>query len=243
MLRAAAAGVLAGLLLLPCLSCVGPDPYGAEVERGGIALGLGSPEDAADAYRAALTWRRDGPEALHGLARCYVAQGDGEAALELFAQLERSAPDYLREEAATDYHFALYQAAKARLYRGDAAAALRLARRLRALDPGHGGLEELLVEALLAEGGRLQVAGHPEEAQALFRESLGGDDVGPDPYRALAERLLETGQLDTAISVLSDALERHPRDPRLEALMDRALDLRYPDGLFRGNGPAQGKAR
>ena len=51
-----------------------------------------------------------------------------------------------------------------------------------------------------------------------------------DQYaKALARpRAIERGQTDRAISVLSDALLRHPGDRELQALMDRALEIRYP---------------
>jgi predicted Zn-dependent protease len=211
--------------------CAGVDSYQVELERGEVALRVGEPEDAVDAYRRALAYRSDEPEGLHGLARAYVAQGDGESALGVFARLERADPDYFRERATTDYHFALYQAARNRLRRGDSARALELLRRLERLDPDHSGLEALRAQALIAEGGRLQVAGRPEEAELLFREALGSDAAGADATLGLAETLMESGRVNTAISVLSDALLRHPEDRRVQALMERALAIRYPDGL------------
>jgi len=226
--------------MLPVAGCAGVDPYEVELERGEVALSVGDSQDAADAYRRALAYRRDEPEGLIGLARSYVAQEDWESALGVFAQLERADPDYFREQAATDYHFALYQAARSRLARGDSASALELVRRLERLDPGHSGVEELRTQALIAEGGRLQVAGRPVEADALFREALGGDAAGLDATLGLVETLLESGRVDTAISVLSDALLRHPEDRRVQTLLDRALEIRYPDGLPRGDAPDPG---
>jgi predicted Zn-dependent protease len=213
------------------------DPYQVELERAEVALRVGEPEDAVDAYRRALAHRSDDPEGLHGLARSYVAQGDGESALGVFARLERADPDYFHEQATTDYHFAIYQAARNRLRRGDSARALELVRRLERLDPDHSGLEALRAQALIAEGGRLQVAGRPEEAEVLFREALGSDAAGADATLGLAETLMESGRVNTAISVLSDALLRHPNDRRVQALMDRALAIRYPNGLPGGRGP------
>jgi predicted Zn-dependent protease len=232
---------LAGTLL--AVGCAGIDPYEIEFERGEVALRVGEPEDAADAYRRALAYRRDEPEGLHGLARSYVAQGDGESALGVFARLKRADPDYFRERASTDYHFAIYQAAKSRLRRGDSARALELLRGLERLDPEHSGLEALRTQVLLVEGGRLQVAGRPEEAEMLFREALGSDAAGADATLGLAEILMESGRVDTAISVLSDALLRHPEDRRMQALMDRALEIRYPDGLPSGDSPGSGSGR
>jgi hypothetical protein len=49
--------------------------------------------------------------------------------------------------------------------------------------------------------------------------------------------------VDTAISVLSDALLRHPEDRRVQALMDRALEIRYPNGLPSGDPPGSGSRR
>jgi tetratricopeptide (TPR) repeat protein len=223
--------------MLLAAGCAGIDPYEVEFERGEVALRVGNPEDAADAYRRALAFRRDEPEGLHGLARSYLAQGDGESALGVLARLERADSDYFRERASTDYHFALYQAAENRLRRGHSASALELLRRLERLDPEHSGVEALRTQALIAEGGRLQVAGRSEEAEVLFRQALGSGAAGADATLGLAKTLIESGRVDTAISMLSDALLRHPGDRRLQALMDRALGIRYPDGLPSGDSP------
>jgi len=223
--------------MLLVAGCAGIDPYEVELERGEVALRVGDPEDAADAYGRALAYRPDEPEGLHGLARSYVAQGDGESALGVLARLERADPDYFRERATTDYHFAIYQAAKNRLRRGDSARALELLGRLERLDPGHSGVEALRTQALIAEGGRLQVAGRPEEAELLFRGALGDDAIGADATLGLAQTLMQSGRVNTAISVLSDARLRHPEDRRIQALMDRALEIRYPNGLPSGDTP------
>jgi len=223
--------------------CAGVDPYQVEFERGEVALRVGDPEDAADSFRRGLAYRHDDPEGLHGLARSYVAQGDGESALGVFAQLERADAAYFREQASTDYHFAIYQAARNRLRRGDSSRALELIGRLERLDPDHGGLEPLRTQALIAEGGRLQVAGRPEEAEVLFRAALGSEAAGADATLGLARTLMESGRVNTAISVLSDALLRYPEDRRVQALMDRALEIRYPNGLPSGTSPGSGSRR
>lgn len=224
--------LVSGGLLLALLLCACGTPRRAELalERGDVALQLGEFEDAADAYRDALASDPSDPHALLGMARCYVALGDGEAALDEFGRLAAADPGSLEGEAATDYHFALYQAAKQAQRRGDSTLALRRVRRLRELDPDHGGLDELETDVLILEGGRLQVAGRQEEAEALFLEAMGRGTPQADRTgsAALARALLERGQTDRAISVLSDALLRHPGDSDLQALMDRALEIRYP---------------
>jgi predicted Zn-dependent protease len=107
---------------------------------------------------------------------------------------------------------------------------LRLLDRLRELEPEEdAALRDLRFRALIAESGRLQMAGRPDQAAARYREATGSDVVGADIVAALAEALIETGRTGVAISVLSDALRRSPGDPQLVRLMDRALDLRYPD--------------
>ncbi len=75
------------------------------------------------------------------------------------------------------------------------------------------------------------VARHSATASALLREVVGPEAADGDLAFALAVSLVQRGRLDTAISVLSDALLRHPGQPRLRALMDRALRIRYPNGL------------
>jgi len=219
------------VLLLAFLCACGSSPRADLArERGDVALRVGDIADAADAYREALAADPRDPEALLGMARCHVALGNGEAALGVFERLATVDPAFFETKAATDYHFALYQSAKQALRQGDSALALRRVRRLRGLDPDHGGLEELETDALILEGGRLQVAGRPEAAEALYREAMG--QGSPEASRAgaaaLARALLDRGQYDRAISVLSDALLRHPDDPDLRALMDGALEIRYP---------------
>jgi tetratricopeptide (TPR) repeat protein len=223
--------VSVGLLLaVPVGGCGAPRRAELARERGDVALQLGEIEDATDAYRDALASDPRDPQALLGMARCYIALGNGEAALDEFGRLAATNPRFLEGEAATDYHFALYQAAKQARRRGDSTLALRRVRRLRELDPDHGGLDELETDVLILEGGRLQVMGRQQEAEALFLEAMGRGRPQADRAgsAALARALLERGQTDRAISVLSDALLRHPGAADLQALMDRALEIRYP---------------
>lgn len=229
--------LLACWLLYPALAalclaaaCGTPAPYELARERGDVALQIGDVEDAADSYREALAYEPRDPDALIGLARCQIALGDGEAALDIFIQLAQADPAYFERETANDYRLALYQAAKQAYRRGDSTLALRRVRRLRALGFDSGGLDQLERQVLIAEAGRFQVAGEPETAEALFREALGPGGEWADPSSAaeLAEALIERGHTDRAISVLSDALLRSPDDARLGALMDRALEIRYP---------------
>jgi tetratricopeptide (TPR) repeat protein len=220
---------LRSLILLLALGCAGVDPAAPDLERAERALAIGEAEDAADAFRNALAFHPESREALHGLARSYAARGDGESGLAVFAELRRVDPDYFRDRAATDHQFALYQAARSRFWRGDPAGALQALRQLRALDPDHPGLRDLMPRVLIAEGGRLQVVGRGEEAEALFREATGEDPSAADPIVSLAEKLVEMGRTDTAITVLSDALLRDPDDELLISLMNRALEIRYPD--------------
>jgi tetratricopeptide (TPR) repeat protein len=232
-LRLAGAALLAWQLWS---GCAGVDPYEVALERGRVALALGETEDAADAYRSALAFRPDDPLALHGLARTHVARGDGEAALPIFARLAAVDPDYLDHEAATDHHFALYQAARDRTLRGDSAGALRLLRRLQQLAPAHDGLAPLAHEVLLVEGARLRVAGDEAAAAQLLTEALGPTAAGPDAAAQVASALLAIGREDAAIPLLSDALLRRPHDATLRALMERALEIRYPNSPLDGRG-------
>ena len=220
---------LRSLVFLLSLSCAGVDTAAPDLERAERALAAGEAEDAADAFRNALAFHPDSSEALHGLARSYAARGDGESALLVFSELKRVDASYLRDRAAADHQFALYQAARSRFWRGDPAGALELLRQLRAFDPNHPGLRDLMPRVLIAEGGRLQLIGRSEEAEALFREATGEHPSDADGVVVLAEKLVEAGLIDTAISVLSDALLRDPNDERLISLMDRALEIRYPD--------------
>ena len=159
----------------------------------------------------------------------------------VFSELKRVDAGYFRDRAAADHQFALYQAARSRLWRGDPARALEALQQLRALDPDHPGLRDLMPRVLIAEGGRLQVVGRGEEAEALFREATGERPSEAGLAVELAEKLVEMGRTDTAITVLSDALLRNPNDERLISLIDRPsrFATRIPaDGVDSTRGPA-----
>ncbi|MDJ0852567.1 MAG: tetratricopeptide repeat protein [Myxococcota bacterium] len=236
--RRVLARLAASLSLVTALACAGSAArsgsvhatYARDLERGDLALRMGFAADAVDHYRSALALRPQDPAALHGLARAHVAAGEGEAALAALARLERSDPAWLEDRAGAEMREAMFQSAKARLERGDAAGALRLLRRLRTLDPGRPGLRRLTVDAAFAEAGRLQVGGRQPEAAALLVEVGHGAPRDTFAY-TLAVGLMERDHLDLAISVLSDAVGERPSDGRLVALMDRALRIRYPRGL------------
>ena len=204
--------------------------YERELERGELALRMGFAQDAVDHYRSALALRPSDPAALHGLARSHVAAGDGESALAALARLERSDPLWLEQQAGGELREAMFQAARSRLRRGDAAGSLRLLRRLRKIDPERPDLQRTIVDAAFAEAGRLQVGGRPETAAALLAE-VGHAAPEEDLAFALAVGLMDRGRVNLAISVLSDAIELRPGEARLAALMDRALRIRYPNGL------------
>jgi thioredoxin-like negative regulator of GroEL len=220
------------------------EDYRAHLEEAHLALRAGDPDDAEDAYRRALDLRPDSAAALHGLARTHAARGDGRAALTLLWRLEQEHPEYFRSRAQADLRFALYQAAKQNLWAGDSARALELVHRLEALDPAHGGLGELRTDAQLWEAARLYVGGRLYEAEALIGAVVGRRVTGAEAARLLAEALIERRRTAPAISVLSDAMTRHPREIQLRQLMDRALEIRYPDSLPRLDGepwPSRGR--
>jgi Flp pilus assembly protein TadD len=217
-----------GLVLLLLLGCA-TESIAPELRRGDLALAEGEAEDAADAFESALSVRPEHPRALHGLARSYVARGDGESALVIFNELKQLHPVYFRDHAQSDEQVALRQVARSRLWHGDPAGSLRLIRKLDAAGSDDPTLRDLRSRALIAESGRLLIAGRDDEAATLYREATGEDPGSGSLAAHLAEKLLENGQTGTAISVLSDALLRSPDDGRLVSLMDRALDIRYPD--------------
>jgi tetratricopeptide (TPR) repeat protein len=206
-----------------------PAPLEHELGRGELALAMGEPEDAADAFQRALNYRPHDPDALLGLARSYLASGDGEAALRVLQRLGTRHPGLLQGSARNEYATALYQSAAARLERGEVASSLTLLQQLEQIDPAHPGLAPLHAEAVVAEARRQLLLGADDG------DELGADRV-PDADTSLerAKILLEAGKLDPAITLLSDALVHHPADMRLRALMDRALDIRYPDAPWAG---------
>lgn len=228
--------VVACVGLLACASRSSSEvegEYRTFLNDGHLALRAGDPEDAEDAYRRALALRPDSPAGLHGLARTHAARGDGRAALTLLMRLEEQDPEYFRSHAQADIRFALYQAAKQYLWEGNSSRALELVKRLEQLDPEHGGLDELRSEAQVREAARLYVGGRFPEAEFLIGALVGRPVAGAEAARLLAEVLIERQRTALAISVLSDALVRHPQELRLQRLMDRALEIRYPDTLPR----------
>ncbi|NNL68305.1 MAG: hypothetical protein HKP30_18795, partial [Myxococcales bacterium] len=130
------------------------------------------------------------------------------------------------------------------LWAGNSARALELVKRLEELEPEHGGLAELRTEAQLREAARLYVGGRLHEAEVLAGALVGRRVEGAEAALALSEVLIESQRTALAISVLSDGMARHPGDPRLRRLMDRALEIRYPDTLPRLDGeprPSRGR--
>jgi tetratricopeptide (TPR) repeat protein len=216
------------LCLLLALGCASAGTITPDLERGDAALASGAAEDAADAFRSALAVDPSSIRALHGLARSEIARGDGESALATLSELAALDAGYFRSRAAEDQRIALEQAAAARLWRGDPSGALRLLDQLAPIEPARPGLFDLRVRALIAEAGRLFVAGRREAAYALYCRAIGEAPGRPHAVAALAEKLHDYGYTDIAITVLSDELRRRPGDPRLVALMDRILEIRYP---------------
>lgn len=210
------------------IGCVRPPSAPHDVARGEAALAAGQPDEARDFFRYALDADPTDPRALHGLARAQLAEGELAPALETFRQLERADPVYFAREAADDRTEVWLRAAEERLARGDPVAALELLRRIDAADPDHPSLPDLSGRALVAASGRAHVAGRRRPAGAWLSEGP-GESEGLPARRRQAERLLANGEVDTAISALSNALLEHPDDPELRALLAQALDRRYPD--------------
>jgi thioredoxin-like negative regulator of GroEL len=209
-------------------SCVGlGSDHELAIRRGESALQLGDSDAAIQAFREALAARPRDPEVLLGLARAYVAAGDAEAALEIFAGLELAAPRAFAS-AAGDYEAALDGAARARAERGDVAGGLRFLRRLEERKSQRPGLSERLHAAIAAEGERLLADGRPSAAARLFEEVLAASPGHLDATLGLARSLIDRGAVDEAIRVLADASVRTPNEPRIEELMDRAIEIRYP---------------
>lgn len=219
------------------LACVNGDDeeieaqYQAHLHAGHVALQADVPEDAADAYRRALLAKPEAPDALLGIARSHSARGDGRSALTVLMRLQARHPEIYAARAGRDLRFALYQASKQHLWDGDSAQALRLTKRLKEIEPGHPGLPEVRAEALLRESARFYTGGRVAEAEMLTAELVGRRVRGADAAVALAQVLVDRDRPDLAVSVLSDAQRRHPRDPRIARLLDRALAILYPDPL------------
>lgn len=238
--RAVTSFALCAVLLVGCASSPveGSDAaFQMHLHEGHVALQTGEPLEAADAYRRALAVRPEAPEPLHGIARCYAAGGDGRSALRVLLRLETEHPAYAEGKVWRDKRFALYQAVKQELWAGDSARALQLCEQLARLEPHHAGLAELRDEAIQLEAARLYTSGRVPEAEKLTALLVSRPVEGAGAAAALAGMLIEHGRAQLAISVLSDAQTRHPDQARLRRLMERALDISYPNTL---PGPDKG---
>ena len=177
-----------------------------------LAQAAGSPEEAADAYRALAALRRDDREALVALAELARKADDGEAELALESQLAQVPGD--RALAAT-HHLAI----AARIEAGDAAQALAAYRTALALDP------ESLVAARGLSRAALAFALPEALSDAARAEARVTRDLG-----AAVELLLRAAELRArsedfagAAKEAQHALELEPGSARAAELLARVL--------------------
>lgn len=185
-------------------------------------LASGDAEAAVEGFRALLVDDPEDPAALAGLARALLAEGRPEPALEALDRLDALGRD--SSARADRLHCRVWLAAlEARAQLDDLDGALELAQRrdagsCRADTTGRARAQAYQTRAL-AE----RAAGHPDEALLAFRQAALGPEPGVEVYAGAAEILIDQGRYDEAVTWLRSALDAHPRDRRLLALMVVAL--------------------
>jgi cellulose synthase operon protein C len=212
------------LVLLVCGAACASAPH-HPVDRGELALARGHPAAAEAAFREALAERPDDLRALHGLARAQLGQDRPEPALATLDRLEAIDPGYAHVAAGRDHARALARAAEARLRARppDPDGALARLDRLDALHPGAVDDRGLRARALSLQAERARARGDVDAAVGRYRAAVAADPTHLEAALALADLLLEQGRTDEAVSLLTDALRRHPEDLRVQRLMVDAL--------------------
>ena len=215
---------LAALLALMA-SCTGPIATSRDLAIADAALKTGYSESAISIYRTLLDREPRNPRALHGLARSYVAKGDAEASLSIYAALEALAPVYFRR-VLPDFLFALDRAAAERSSAGDGIGALRLLERIAESDPEHEGLADRMVALQLELAADHRSAGRSSEAEALYRSALQLRPDRTDSVLGLVDVLVDQARAPDALAVLEEARQRRPEDRGLLRAMDRVSQIR-----------------
>lgn len=219
-------------IVLLAAACASARPPGVPaLERGELALAQARWADAETAFRSALAERPGDVRALHGLGRAQLGQGEAEHALVTLDALAARDPGYARVVARRDHARALVAAAELRLVSRppDPDTALARLDRLDALvagDPGLDGaadVQELRARALALRADEARARGDLDGAERGYRQALVVAPSRTGPALSLARLLLERGRTDEAVRLLTQTLERHPEDPRVQRLMVDAL--------------------
>ncbi len=234
-LRDLSRGVLFGLLLVThsfwgpsCGSTRGDaDRARRYTERGDVALALWHAGEAEHAYRAALEREPGLAEAQRGLARALTAAGAFEAAVDAFDALAAQHPARFAA-LATEYCDLLGRAAEAAMQGDRPDRAISLARRRRAAPCVAPARDALLARALQIEAEAALASGLADEAVELHRAAIEADSGDPGIYRTAALGMLAAGRRDEALTLLSEALARHPEDRALHVLTVDVLAGRAP---------------
>jgi tetratricopeptide (TPR) repeat protein/GTPase SAR1 family protein len=184
---------------------------------GDAELALGDPDAAAARYREALHVAETRADLHARLGDALAAASDNAAALASYrAALDSGAGRDVERRALT-----------AALAVGDLAAAVPLAARILADDPGDPS-------ALIARGRSQVIADDRAGAEATFAAAL-ERDAGPESRVALAELVLagdaSADSAARAAALALDALRAAPRDPRGRAMLAeaRARELEVRD--------------
>lgn len=181
------------------------------IRLGELRLQRGELPAAQGHFETAMGLDRASARALLGLARCLLAQGQEEAALEAARRAAALAPD------ARAAHETLAQVHQRRNEREQALAELAIVEQLP--DQSFGWQDRYAAEVLerrqpagggLAEAEELLEAQDPVGASAILERELERDRRDPRVWSALARAYLAGGAPARALAVLEEAAKEHP---------------------------------
>ena len=204
---------------------------------GSEALNAGDLEQALVYFRGADALYDDRPEARLALGAVYVRMGDTEQAAEAYQGaldiLSGPPPEGIAEDQLAkwnqDRQVAAFNAAQLMAQSGRFAEAARILGDF--LDAHAGTLTtETELQALTARAGFLAQAGEAEEAEALYEQVLGRQDLSSAEYFQVGIGFFNTGDYVRAADAFETSAELNPysRDALLnlvQSLYSAALEL------------------
>ena len=201
----------------------------AHLRLGRARLELGELEAARAQFERALTLDAEAPAAIEGLGKIAEAEGDPDAATSYFEQALALAPE------ATSLHYALSQNYR-RLGRAEEAdAQLEVAGdvSVRIADPLLNPLADLgqSSQFYLMQAATAMDSEQWEVASAAWERAIELDPTQIDAYRGLSLCLERLGDLDGAMTPLTEALRQIENDPELANADKKAELLRQRGGL------------
>lgn len=221
------------LLLLACaLGCAStpPPPWHAPLHDGEAELATGHAERALALFESAHALAPEQPAVLRGLALASLALERPGESLAWFDELERVDDGAIDAELRRARCRAFGSAVAIRVDASDWAGAIALTASRAAADACRSdaaAAQALAASAVRAHRGAARAeldAGRRDEAVRHLEWVLEARPGDPDATLLRLPILLESGERDPALRLLSRALDNHPKDERLIEAMVRLLE-------------------